>query len=74
MGLLVAMSLALVERSAGFQTPVRTRIEAAGPFHPAEPAHQDYWQNNPIRYRFYKYQCGRAQRLRQLWGEPSPKP
>jgi hypothetical protein len=34
----------------------------------AEEYHQDYYNKNPIRFRFYKYRCGRAQRLEELWG------
>ena len=31
--------------------------------------HQDYYEKNPIRYKFYRWNCGRDQRLAQLWGE-----
>src|SRR5712692_8660059 len=36
---------------------------------PASEFHQDFYQKNPIRYRLYKYNCGRAQRLQELWGK-----
>jgi len=39
-------------------------------FYPAEEYHQDYYQKNPLRYKFYRYNCGRDQRLRELWGDP----
>ena len=29
------------------------------PFYPAEGYHQDYYQKNPLRYKFYRYNCGR---------------
>jgi peptide-methionine (S)-S-oxide reductase len=48
--------------------PIVTRIVAAGPFYKAEGYHQDYYKKNPVRYRFYKWNCGRAQRLQELWG------
>ncbi|MGR8920780.1 MAG: peptide-methionine (S)-S-oxide reductase MsrA, partial [Gammaproteobacteria bacterium] len=35
----------------------------------AEEYHQDYYLKNPVRYKFYRYNCGRDQRLEQLWGE-----
>ena len=51
--------------------PIATEIVEAGPFYKAESYHQDYYKTNPVRYRFYKWNCGRAQRLEQLWGKES---
>ncbi|MGE5190495.1 MAG: peptide-methionine (S)-S-oxide reductase, partial [Gemmatimonadota bacterium] len=34
-----------------------------------EEYHQHYYRKNPIRYRYYRYGCGRDQRLKQLWGD-----
>jgi peptide-methionine (S)-S-oxide reductase len=54
---------------ARFKEPIQTEIVAAGPFYKAEDYHQDYYLKNPIRYKFYRYNCGRDQRLEQLWGK-----
>ena len=61
-----------IEASGKLGKPIVTEIVPAGPFYPAEDYHQDYYKKNPIRYKFYRYNCGRDQRLEELWGPSAP--
>jgi len=61
-----------LQASGRFNEPIATQIAAASRFYPAEDYHQDYYLRNPIRYKFYRFNCGRDQRLEQLWGPRAP--
>ncbi|MYZ48804.1 peptide-methionine (S)-S-oxide reductase MsrA [Propylenella binzhouense] len=52
-----------------FGRSVATRILPVKAFWPAEDYHQDFYLKNALKYKFYKYNCGRAQRLEELWGK-----
>lgn len=58
-----------IEQNKTFDEPVVTEITMAGTFYPAEDYHQDYYTRNPIRYKMYRYGCGRDRRLVELWGD-----
>ena len=57
-----------VAQTKNFIDPVVTEITMASTFYAAEDYHQDFYKKNPIQYKFYKWNCGRAQRLEELWG------
>ena len=57
-----------IEKTKPFNQPIVTEITQATTFYPAEGYHQDYYKKNPLRYKFYRFNCGRDKRLEQLWG------
>jgi peptide-methionine (S)-S-oxide reductase len=69
---LAARSKAALVELKPFTGNVVTGITAATEFYPAEDYHQDYYTKNPVRYKFYRYGCGRDKRLEELWGANGP--
>lgn len=63
-----------LDASETLPAPVQTAVTAASQFYPAEDYHQNYYQKNPKRYKFYSWNCGRKQRLLQLWGKAYGQP
>ncbi len=58
-----------VEGSGRFADPIVIQIAEANQFWAAEDYHQDYYMKNPIRYKVYRFGCGRDRRLKELWGD-----
>jgi peptide-methionine (S)-S-oxide reductase len=51
---------------------VITPILDAKTFYPikgSEVGHQDYYKKNPVRYKTYRWGCGRDARLKEIWGD-----
>ena len=59
------------EIASRFKRKVATEIRPVTTFTAAEDYHQDYHHQNPVSYKYYKWGCGRAQRLAEIWGKPS---
>src|SRR3989344_5139032 len=56
-----------LEKSGQFNKPVVTEIKEVGAFYPAEDYHQKYYEKNPLRYKFYRFNSGRDQFLKKSW-------
>ena len=65
-------SKAALARSGRWDEPIVTEVADAAPFYEAEAYHQDYYEKNPLRYKFYRASCGRDARLREVWGDDAP--
>lgn len=46
---------------------VYTQVVASTKFYAAEKYHQDYYKKNPIRYKYYRWNCGRDARVEKVW-------
>ena len=57
-----------LENSGKFDKPIVTAITEAPTFYIAEEYHQDFAERNELKYKFYRFSCGRDQRLDKLWG------
>lgn len=60
----------VVERFTG--KTVVTPILPLTTFYPItgdEIHHQDYYKKSPLRYKAYRFACGRDRRLKEIWGE-----
>ena len=61
-----------LDASGYYSDPIVTEISPAVVFYVAEDYHQNYYQTRPVRYKVYRFGCGRDQRLSDLWGAEAP--
>ena len=64
-----AALVAQIEAAGKSGAMIATEILPFAQFYPAEDYHQDYYKKNPIRYKVYRWNCGRDARLAAIWGE-----
>lgn len=61
---------ALADVAARFpDQTVATELLPRGRFWPVEEYHQDFAEKNPLRYKYYRWNCGRDSRVKTLWSE-----
>lgn len=63
----ILKSKAQAESKLKIKSAIVTEVISRSAFYPAENYHQDYYKKNPVRYKFYRFNCGRDKRLEQLW-------
>jgi len=62
-------SLVAASRELGRPTTaIKVAIRPLSKFWPAEDYHQNYARRNGLRYRYYRWSCGRDRRLDAVWG------
>jgi len=68
---LAEASVKKTEETKPFEDELKVELIALTQFYRAEEYHQDYYKKNPLRYKYYRYSCGREKRLEFLWGSPT---
>ena len=48
---------------------IKVDLKPKSKFWIAEKYHQDFAEKNELKYKFYRFTCGRDQRLDQVWGD-----
>ena len=65
-----ALKFASIELNVPIEE-IKVEVKSKNKFWLAEDYHQDFADNNELKYKFYRYSCGRDKRLDQLWGANS---
>ena len=58
-----------LQASGRFSKPIVTPILPAKPFYRAEDYHQNYYKENPVRYKYYRYNSGRDKFIEKHWSK-----
>jgi peptide methionine sulfoxide reductase msrA/msrB len=58
-----------LRKSGKYNKPIVTEIQPAASFYRAEEYHQDYHSKNPLEYSFYRFNSGRDQFVKTIWGD-----
>jgi peptide methionine sulfoxide reductase msrA/msrB len=66
---IILQSARHIEETKTFSEPLKVEYIKAQKFYLAEEYHQDYYKKNPLRYKYYRYACGRDTRIKFLWGK-----
>lgn len=64
-----AAEASLAEAEGALGQEIVTPVLEAGAFWPAEDYHQDYYEKNALQYKYYRWSCGRDDRVEELWGD-----
>ncbi len=56
-------------KSGRYDKPLTVEITRASAFYAAEEYHQDYYRKHPLKYKYYRFNCGRDQYLEKIWGK-----
>jgi len=63
---------ALISASNELRVPlekISVELKSKGKFWLAEEYHQNFAERNELKYKFYRFSCGRDQKLDKLWGD-----
>jgi methionine-S-sulfoxide reductase len=58
-----------LSESGKFEKEIVVEVTKLEKFYPAEEYHQDFYQKSPVRYKFYRYNSGRDQFIKKVWGK-----